>query len=175
MSENLNAPEQNFLPVREVFSLRAIAMGVVAEQARRIVDKPKMTGYAIYESSQQPMGSGATETYLGVIAQKLSYDYWQMTISFRSMMLDERLRYSNTLELNRFNWHQNGACVGTKILTDNYYPITDSRVDDGGVIDTVQPHVSSWWRPIDIGDCDDIAERMLHINNAVGLSRQAER
>ena len=173
MSEYIIPPEEDFLPVQEVFSLRAIAMGVVAEQARRVVDRPKMTGYAIYESSTEGMGSGAVETYLGVIAKKLAYDYWQMTISFRSSILEDNFRYSNTLELNRFNWNQQGVCVGTKVFTDNYYPIVSSRSDESvGVVDTVEPHVVSWWRPLDTGDCDDITERMLGINTMVSLTRR---
>lgn len=172
MSEYIIPPEEDFLPVQEIFSLRAIAMGVVAEQARKIVDKPKMTGYAIYDSTTESIGSGAVETYLGVIAKKLTYDYWQMTISFRSSILEDNLRYSNTLEINRFNWNQQGACVGTKVFTDNYYPIVSSRQDDlSGVVDKVEPHVVSWWRPLDTADCDDITERMLGINTMVSLTK----
>lgn len=172
MSELYRSSEADFLPTQEVFSLRSIAMGVLSEQARRIVDKPKMTGFAVFESSPDDMESGSVDTYLGVIASKPAYDYWQLTISFRSMIFHEKLRYSNTLELNRFNWNQHGRCVGTKTFIDNYNPITSSREEEGAMIDTVDPYVTEWWRPLDIADCNDIADRMLGINAAV-LSNRA--
>lgn len=171
MGELLNA-DQEFLPIDEVRAIQSLAMGVLSEKARRKVFKDKMTGYVLYESTGEPMGSNAVDTFMGVISKKPAINYWQFTVSFLSGMMNDRLRYSNTRELYRFNWNNLGCCVGTKILTDNYNPVVSTRYDiESGIIDTVEPNIESWWRPIDVADFDDLSERMLHTAAQVEMNR----
>ena len=173
MSELLPLTGQEFIPVREVLSLQSLAMGVLSEQARRKIFRQKMTGYVLFENSGGAIGSNTVDTYMGVVARRPAVNYWQFTVSFLSMMNNEALRYSNTRELYRFNWNRQGHCVGTKILTDNYNPVVSSRYDtEKGIVDTVDSNIESWWRPLDVQDCDELAERMLQTAAQIDTNRQ---
>lgn len=172
MTEIISSPEQDFIPLKQVLALQSLAMGVFRERARREVSKQKMTGYVLFDKSEGDMGSGATDTYMGVISRKLKYDYWQFTVSFLTYVMREEVRYSNLREQYRFNWHANGMCVGTKIVHDNYYPIIASRVDpQDGIIDTVDPSVTHMWYELDSEDCDDLRGRMLSTVSSVEFNR----
>lgn len=162
MSEISQSPEYDFVPLEKVQRLQSLAMGVFRERARREVSRQKMTGFVLLDSMEGDMQSNAVDTYMGFLSQRITHDYWQFTVSFLTYMMNHELRYSNYREQFRFNWNAEGRCIGTKIITDNYYPVTDTRFEpERGFIDTVDPSPSSDWRPLDDADCDELRDRVL--------------
>lgn len=174
MSEVITSPDQDFIPVDEVRAIQALAMGSLSKQARTRLDDEKMSGFVLYDNPvpSELIGTSAVDVFMGVVSRKMEYDYWQFTVSFLTMMNSDELRHSNTRELYRFNWNNQGRCVGTKILTDNYHPIVNTRYDtERGLIDTVQPHIKSWWYGLHDNDCAQLADRMLAVAEATRLTK----
>lgn len=162
MSELIRNPDSGLIPLDNVLHLQSIAMGVLRERARRVESKPKMTGFVLFDRSPGDMDSNAIDTYMGVVARKVTHDYWQFSVSFLSYMMNQKLRYSNHRELYRFNWNADQACTGTKIIHDVYNPVVSTRHDpDKGLIDTVAPSVTKDWYPLDERDCSELRDRML--------------
>lgn len=174
MSEIIASPEQDFISFDEVRVIRALAESL-QRHARTQVDNDQMSGYVLYDSPRRPMGSNSVDVFMGVVSRRFSNDYHQFTVSFLSMMMNEELRYSNTRELYRYNWNNIGYCVGTKIVTDNYNPVVSTRYDtEKGYIDTVEPDVTSYWRPLDSADGQDLLARMQATGRAVTKRRRRD-
>lgn len=153
---------QENIPINEILSLQSLAMGVIGEQARRLTSKDKMTGYVLFDNSRGAIGSGTIDTYMGVVARRPSINNWRLSISFLSMVNTHELRYSNTRELYRFDWNKAGKCLASKLTIDNFNPVVSTTWDPQNVrIDTVEHTASSVWRPIDVEECDELANRML--------------
>lgn len=169
MSEVITSHEQEFLPISEVFTLRALALGVVGKQSRRWLDKPKTSGFAMLETKGDAMGSGSLERYVGVIAKKLTYDYWQMTISFRETRLSEETRYSNVLIQNRFNWNKEGRCVGTRIFRATHAEVPEGEASDSrSLIRSVHDRL---WHPLHAEDVQDVREELLEVSKSIDTNR----
>ena len=161
--EIVMSPEHDFLPIESVFALRALALGVVGKQARRWLDTPKTSGFALYEATGASMGSDRLERYLGVIAKRPAYDYWQMTISFRETRLSEQTRYSNVLVQNRFNWNRQGRCVGSRVVRSVYgAPVGFSDGEQA----LARTRDYCWW-PLDASDLVDITDELQLVSSSI--------
>jgi hypothetical protein len=164
MGEIIQSPEQDFLPIEQVFALRALALGVIGKQARRWLDRPKTSGFALYEATGDDMGSDTLERYLGVIAKKIDYDYWQMTISVRETRLSEQTSNSNVLIQNRFNWNKQGRCLGTRIMRSTH-AFSEETTGEGVVSPSVVREHLSW--AILTEDIVDISEELIEVSQSV--------
>lgn len=160
--------KQDLLPLSGVRAIQSLAMGVLSEQARRLNSREKMTGFVLFDTTGEGMGSNTLDTYMGVVSRRPAVNYWQFTVSFLSGIMNNELRYSNTRELYRFNWDSTGKCLGTLIVNDNYNPVISTQYDtEHGLIDTVDPNATSYWRPIEMDDCLDVVERMSEVTERV--------
>lgn len=163
MGEIPRSPEQDFLPLESVFALRALALGVVGRRAGKWLDAPKTSGFSMREATGDEIGSGTLERYLGVIAKRVDYDYWQMTIFFRETRLSEETLNSSVLVQNRFNWNRQGTCLGTKSISliNADLPESTERLDSKVVTAS----------PIFAEDLPEIADELQEVSrSATGYS-----
>lgn len=154
------------IPVEEVLAIQSLAMSTVRERARRVRVQDSIHRFVIYDSSAGPIGSNGLDTFLSVSVGKKDFRWWQMSVSFLSLLMNHKLRYSNTRELYRFDWDAEGHCSGIKFFYDNHNPVIEtlpSLTDDKKVVDIIQPRAMMWSRPVDANECDELCDRMLQI------------
>lgn len=127
MSEALVGFEERVIPFQEVRIISALA-GSLRRHARTQMVREDASGYVLYDTKWAPRGSGAEETFMGVVWRQPDVDYKQMTVSFRTYELSEEAWGLSTLEQYRYNWNTTGQCTGVKIHREMPAPDNEKLV-----------------------------------------------
>lgn len=155
------------LPLKDVLSLQAVAMGVLRENARRPRVRNKLHQFTLLQNSGSPIGSNDVDRFVSVRTGMVDFRSWKLSVSFLEYILNDKLRYSNTRELYQLEWGADGQATGTKLTIVNYNPVVDTYIhpDTQALTDQVVPSGSSWRQPLHPQAIEEIRERML---NTVG-------
>ncbi len=155
------------LPLKDVLSLQAVAMGVLRESARRPRVRNRLHQFTLLQNSGSPIGSNDVDRFVSIRTGMVDFRSWKLSVSFLEYILNDKLRYSNTRELYQLEWGADGQATGTKLTIVNYNPVVDTYLhpDTQVLIDQVVPYGSKWRQPLYPEAIEEIKERMLDTVN----------
>lgn len=101
------------LSLENILAVQALSMGFLRMRARSRRQQPeqKRHGFVMFDkggSDIEDVYDGSTDTYMGCLVQKVSYDQWRMVVSLLSTLNTEPTKAQNVRRLYKFDWLRNG-------------------------------------------------------------------
>lgn len=150
------------LEIEDILAVQSLMMGYLRKRARRPRTDQEtkshyltMLDYSNEADDPDEMYDGSIDTYMSCKVQKRDYNQWRMLVSFLEVANVRELNQTNTREMYRFDWLNNGNRQAW------YTSVTKQRQEEGLYVQVNATH------PITSDECLRLQDRMLEVSEAV--------
>ena len=150
------------LEIEDILAVQSLMMGYLRKRARRpkTVQETRshyLTMLDVDSECDNPdeVYDGSTDTYMTCKVQKRDYNQWRMLVSFLETTNVKQLNQTNTRELYRFDWLNNGNRQAW------YTSVTRQRQEEGLYVQVNATY------PITSDECLRLQDRMLEVSESV--------